>query len=380
MKKKLFVLFFMFVLTIALTSCGKKEEETARVTLDINPSYELIIDEEKTVIAVTALNEDASIVLYGESLVGKSLEEATEVIINLTVEYGYQDDTVKLSISEEYSNAKKVIDEMKKTIKETLDEKNITATIETVTAYTQAQLAEYVEKYSVYTLDELKEKTETELLNILSESRNATKQLIDVTMQELYYESLKYQEVIEEKETILKEFEAKTDGFILETYKTALELYQNTMNQVVNLKYRTLLAPDSVYQMTLKKAIEGKVAINEQKKYVESLPEGNVKETATASLNELIASYEACLVVLENTKVKAEAEFDKVISLMETYEEQLIAAEDAVVALLGISVEEIVNDVEIKANEYYQSFVEEYKNDIAQYEEFINAQKAKLEE
>ena len=78
MKKKLFVLFFMFVLTIALTSCGKKEEETARVTLDINPSYELIIDEEKTVIAVTALNEDASIVLYGESLVGKSLEEATE--------------------------------------------------------------------------------------------------------------------------------------------------------------------------------------------------------------------------------------------------------------------------------------------------------------
>ena len=380
MKKKLFVLFFMFVLTIALTSCGKKEEETARVTLDINPSYELIIDEEKTVIAVTALNEDASIVLYGESLVGKSLEEATEVIINLTVEYGYQDDTVKLSISEEYSNAKKVIDEMKKTIKETLDEKNITATIETVTAYTQAQLAEYVEKYSVYTLDELKEKTETELLNILSESRNATKQLIDVTMQELYYESLKYQEVIEEKGTILKEFEAKTDGFILETYKTALELYQNTMNQVVNLKYRTLLAPDSVYQMTLKKAIEGKVAINEQKKYVESLPEGNVKETATASLNELIASYEACLVVLENTKVTAEAEFDKVISLMETYEEQLIAAEDAVVALLGISVEEIVNDVEIKANEYYQSFVEEYKNDIAQYEEFINAQKAKLEE
>lgn len=379
MKKKLFVLFFMFVLTIALTSCGKKEE-TARVTLDINPSYELIIDEEKTVIAVTALNEDASIVLYGESLVGKSLEEATEVIINLTVEYGYQDDTVKLSISKEYSNAKKVINEIKKTIKETLEEKNITATIETVTAYTQAQLAEYVEKYSVYTLDELKEKTETELLNILSESRNATKQLIDVTMQELYYESLKYQEVIEEKETILKEFEAKTDGFILEAYKTALELYQNTMNQVVNLKYRTLLAPDSVYQMTLKKAIEGKVAINEQKKYVESLPEGNVKETATASLNELIASYEGYLVVLENAKVTAEAEFDKVISLMETYKEQLIAAEDTVVALLGISVEEIVNDVEIKANEYYQSFVEEYKNDIAQYEEFINAQKAKLEE
>lgn len=379
MKKKLFVLFFMFVLTIALTSCGKKEEETARVTLDINPSYELIIDEEKTVIAVTALNEDASIVLYGESLVGKSLEEATEVIINLTVEYGYQDDTVKLSISEEYSNAKKVIDEMKKTIKETLDEKNITATIETVTAYTQAQLAEYVEKYSVYTLDELKEKTETELLNILSESRNATKQLIDVTMQELYYESLKYQKVIEEKETILKEFKAK-DVYIFEPYKATLELYQNTMNQFVNLKYRTLLAPDSVYQMTLKKAIEGKVAINEQKKYVESLPEGNVKETATASLNELIASYEGYLVVLKNTKVTAEAEFDKLISLMETYEKRLMRGEAGAVTLLGISVEEIVNDVEIKANEYYQSFVEEYKNDIAQYEEFINAQKAKLEE
>ena len=254
MKKNLFVLLIMFVLVISLTACGKKEE-TARVTLDINPSYELIIDEEKTVIAVTGLNEDASIVLYGESLVGKSLEEVTETIINLTVEYGYQDETVKISISEEYSKAKKVYNEMKNTIEEALSEKNLTATIESVESYTKEQLAAYVEKYSTYTVEELKEKTETELLNILSEGRNATKEFIDVTMQELYYESLKYQEVLKEKETILKEVEAKTDSIILQTYKSALELYQGAIEKVIDLKYDTLLAPDSIYQETLKKAI-----------------------------------------------------------------------------------------------------------------------------
>lgn len=377
MKKNLFVLLIMFVLVISLTACGKKEE-TARVTLDINPSYELIIDEEKTVIAVTGLNEDASIVLYGESLVGKSLEEVTETIINLTVEYGYQDETVKISISEEYSKAKKVYNEMKNTIEEALSEKNLTATIESVESYTKEQLAAYVEKYSTYTVEELKEKTETELLNILSEGRNATKEFIDVTMQELYYESLKYQEVLEEKETILKEVEAKTDSIILQTYKSALELYQGAIEKVIDLKYDTLLAPDSVYQETLKKAIEGKVAINKQKEYIESLPEGTIKEEATNSLNALITAYESSLNTLETMKEAAIAEFDKVINLMKTYEQSLIQAEETIVSLLNISIEDVIKDVEVKANEYYQSFVDEYSDDIEEYKEFINSKKEEL--
>lgn len=377
MKKNLFVLLIMFVLAISLTACGKKEE-TARVTLDINPSYELIIDEEKTVIAVTGLNEDASIVLYGESLVGKSLEEVTETIINLTVEYGYQDETVKISISEEYSKAKKVYNEMKNTIEEALSEKNLTATIESVESYTKEQLAAYVEKYSTYTVEELKEKTETELLNILSEGRNATKEFIDVTMQELYYESLKYQEVLAEKETILKEVEAKTDSIILQTYKSALELYQGAIEKVIDLKYDTLLAPDSVYQETLKKAIEGKVAINKQKEYIESLPEGTIKEEATNSLNALITAYESSLNTLETMKEAAIAEFDKVIDLMKTYEQSLIQAEETIVSLLNISIEDVIKDVEVKANEYYQSFVDEYSDDIEEYKEFINSKKEEL--
>lgn len=377
MKKNLFVLLIMFVLAISLTACGKKEE-TARVTLDINPSYELIIDEEKTVIAVTGLNEDASIVLYGESLVGKSLEEVTETIINLTVEYGYQDETVKISISEEYSKAKKVYNEMKNTIEEALSEKNLTATIESVESYTKEQLAAYVEKYSTYTVEELKEKTETELLNILSEGRNATKEFIDVTMQELYYESLKYQEVLAEKETILKEVEAKTDSIILQTYKSALELYQGAIEKVIDLKYDTLLAPDSVYQETLKKAIEGKVAINKQKEYIESLPEGTIKEEATNSLNALITAYESSLNTLETMKEAAIAEFDKVINLMKTYEQSLIQAEETIVSLLNISIEDVIKDVEVKANEYYQSFVDEYSDDIEEYKEFINSKKEEL--
>lgn len=377
MKKNLFVLLIMFVLAISLTACGKKEE-TARVTLDINPSYELIIDEEKTVIAVTGLNEDASIVLYGESLVGKSLEEVTETIINLTVEYGYQDETVKISISEEYSKAKKVYNEMKNTIEEALSEKNLTATIESVESYTKEQLAAYVEKYSTYTVEELKEKTETELLNILSEGRNATKEFIDVTMQELYYESLKYQEVLKEKETILKEVEAKTDSIILQTYKSALELYQGAIEKVIDLKYDTLLAPDSIYQETLKKAIEGKVAINKQKEYIESLPEGTIKEEATNSLNALITAYESSLNTLETMKEAAIAEFDKVINLMKTYEQSLIQAEETIVSLLNISIEDVIKDVEVKANEYYQSFVDEYSDDIEEYKEFINSKKEEL--
>lgn len=77
-------------------------------------------------------------------------------------------------------------------------------------------------------------------------------------------------------------------------------------------------------------------------------------------------------------KEAAVAEFDKVIDLMKTYEQSLIQAEETIVSLLNISIEDVIKDVEVKANEYYQSFVDEYSDDIEEYKEFINSKKEEL--
>lgn len=68
-------------------------DATAFVTVDINPSVEITIDEDGTVASIYGANEDGQILLYEETenLVGINYEAAVEYITNLAVELGYLD-------------------------------------------------------------------------------------------------------------------------------------------------------------------------------------------------------------------------------------------------------------------------------------------------
>lgn len=60
------------------------------VSIDINPSIELTVDENDVVVSVYGANEDGQILLHGETdLKGKSVDEVVEKITDLAVEYGY---------------------------------------------------------------------------------------------------------------------------------------------------------------------------------------------------------------------------------------------------------------------------------------------------
>jgi len=62
----------------------------AMVSVDINPSFELYVDEDGLVVEVKALNEDAQSLDVSE-LVGLSAEEAVERIVFLAIEAGFID-------------------------------------------------------------------------------------------------------------------------------------------------------------------------------------------------------------------------------------------------------------------------------------------------
>lgn len=110
MKKIVSVLLSLtLVLTMALTlgSCKKDDEvpeepKTAYVALDINPSLELVTDENGTVTAVRGANEDGQILLYSEEIKGMDIAAAVEKITRLSVEMGYlnpDNTTVGVTIS-----------------------------------------------------------------------------------------------------------------------------------------------------------------------------------------------------------------------------------------------------------------------------------------
>ena len=76
-----------------LSSSGQKApvalSTNTYVCIDINPSVAITLDERGSVVAVKPHNKDGAILIYGESLVGMSLEEACDRIIMLSWELGY---------------------------------------------------------------------------------------------------------------------------------------------------------------------------------------------------------------------------------------------------------------------------------------------------
>lgn len=65
----------------------------AYVSVDINPSVQFVTDGNDVVVSVTASNDDGETILLGqvENLIGLNIEEATQLIVELAIEYGYLD-------------------------------------------------------------------------------------------------------------------------------------------------------------------------------------------------------------------------------------------------------------------------------------------------
>ncbi|MDD4840219.1 MAG: hypothetical protein PHE93_06115 [Clostridia bacterium] len=61
------------------------------LSIDINPSIEIVADSSDIVKEARALNADATLLLYGENLVGMTLEDAATRVVTLAVELGYID-------------------------------------------------------------------------------------------------------------------------------------------------------------------------------------------------------------------------------------------------------------------------------------------------
>ena len=66
-----------------------KQVATSYVSMDINPSVELVLDQNNNVISYSCENEDALLMLYGENIIGLNVDKASQKIIDLAIEFGY---------------------------------------------------------------------------------------------------------------------------------------------------------------------------------------------------------------------------------------------------------------------------------------------------
>lgn len=97
MKKLTYVLSFVFVLATVLVAVGctasnvSAATEDTYVTIDINPSVELIVSPKEIVLYANPLNADGEVLLANLELIGLPLSEASDLIIQEAINLGYID-------------------------------------------------------------------------------------------------------------------------------------------------------------------------------------------------------------------------------------------------------------------------------------------------
>ncbi len=116
---KVMVLLLVLCLTIPFASCMDLTQEEnvegySYVTIDVNPSVELIVDG-NTVVKAYGANDDALVLLSGEEIEGLSVEDATKKIVSLCEELGYltvENQNVKLTVTADTDELVSVIEKL----------------------------------------------------------------------------------------------------------------------------------------------------------------------------------------------------------------------------------------------------------------------------
>lgn len=114
------------------TPGGEAVPAPTYMSIDINPSFGIEVDEDGVVVSVEALNEDAVIVLLDTDLVGKTVEEVFTTIVSLAEELGYlkEDGTVNVVMSNEF---KAVEEAIATRVENVLDDVNALLSAENIT-------------------------------------------------------------------------------------------------------------------------------------------------------------------------------------------------------------------------------------------------------
>lgn len=397
--KKIISLILALALTLgalAIVSCNAStpaEGEYTRMTVDINPSVELMVDDEGKVVSVTALNDDGSILIAGEAIVGKTPEEALELILNVATETGYlvkgnveaDENTVKISVSGDSKYAKKLGDDVKAKAESVLKSLDVEGKIEKAEAL-KSEALRALAKECGYTDEELAGLSDEQICKLISDSRAETAILLTEELREAYNAAKAHKISFAESEATA-DIISKLGGIYALThsaYKSALDIYSASIDALDELRYATLVDPDSGYQKALAGLREAKTEYLAQRSYTASLEvDGEEYASASATLAVTEEDYEKALAAFEEMGRAANEALLSLITHLEEAESALIELEKTlftadVEAALTANAAELEAAINEAKDSFFAEFEAAHAEDIAAIEEALLARKAEL--
>ena len=281
--------FLGIILTICMlsgclfmfTSCKKEQAATGRMTVDINPSVEFMLDKDNKVISATALNDDGEVILYGEAFVGKTAEEAAQMVVKIATETGYlvkgevtaTSDEINISISSDTAQIEDLYKKVENKVNDYVEKNGLSAQLKKGEAIALEELRKYVVNNTEYTEEDVKDMTATQLYAALGATRLEQAELYSEALRDAYVKAKNYEFKFAEKEETAKVIEAMDSAaqLVYSSYKTVLDTYKSAIDAVEKARYDYLVSPDSEYQKTLVKLRDAKEKFLIQKKIVASL-------------------------------------------------------------------------------------------------------------
>ena len=391
-------------MALPLASCKKSEptppEGTyTRMTVDINPSVEFMVDDQNKVVSVTALNDDGSILIAGEAFVGKTPEEATQLVVSLATDAGYlvkgeihventdESQKVEISVSGNSDYAKELAKNVKSDVEKYLKDNKITATVESVKAKTLDEMRKVVVEDGLFTEDEVKNMTEEQLYKALAAGRIETAQLLTAEMREAYYRAKDYKISFVEKQAtadIISGMGA-TYKVLMSGYSTALAAYSTSIDTLDKLRYSLLVDPESAYQKALANLRDAKEDLLKEKKLIFSVKDGDktyAEISASFKLSE--ETYNKALKAVEDAGAAANKAMETAIAALREVETQLKALEEKlrenedISAKLTAEAQNLEDTLNKAKDNFFAEFEAAHKSDIEKAEADLEAKKQEL--
>lgn len=407
MKAKRFLSLALGALLLAgslfpLVSCGQSgkkppEGTYTRMTVDINPSVEFMVDDQNKVVSVTALNDDGSILIAGEAFVGKTPEEATELVVKLATDAGYlvkgevsventaSTNEVKISVSGNSEYAGQLRETLKKNVEKLLDDSGITGAVNAVEAKTLEQMRQLVVEDGLFTEDEVKDMTEEQLYRALAAGRIETAELLTREMREAYYRAKEYRIAFAEREETGKIIEGMGAAYTatLAVYKVALNSYSAAIEALDDLRYQLLVSPDSAYQKALAELRDAKEELLKEKKIVASVKVGDenyAEVTASFKLSE--ENYQKMYDAVVAAGDAANRAMEDAVRLLQAGESALKELEskfpEEITGKLTEEAKNLENAVNSAKDGFFAEFEKAHKDDIKKMENDLKAKKQEL--
>lgn len=362
------------------TIINNNDSYLALVTIDVNPSIEMVVDEKNQVLSVYGNNDEGKMIIEGENIIGQNLEEVINAIIFLEKDTKYLvsglSNEITISITTDEQTKNEILTKsVKQMVVDSCQNNDLEANVNVLDGKSYKELKNQVLQFNpILNDDKIKNYTLTDLINEVKLYQLEVKNFATTKIEKLYLEIKKQSITLTEQESIrnaINNLDKKLYNNEIDEYNEKYDLFIYLYNLVQETFEKYFILDDSLYQNMLYNLEKNKNELNKQKKlagekYLENDLVGYFNANiAVITLITICDELEKTLITIEEEAYKIYDEVcNKLTKAIEDLNDCVKKFYTNIVPYKFNNIKETANDIYDYKNQLLQNFEIKYKQDI----------------